>query len=183
MLMRTTGRYLLGIVLVAALGCKSHPELSKTNSEGSSEWKRFGGQSQLTTFAIAAGNRIDTPAGEKYSVLTVACDAYSPSFSALLTTSIDPESGDIGMGFDDAELAKEKWEPKTKDFKGRPVHYMEVPDSDLPGFVRQLRKSNTFQFEFTPKGGKPQRSRFKLLNINTLLDQEQNCKPGLAHLQ
>jgi hypothetical protein len=183
MLRRTTGRFALGVVLIAVLGCKSHPELSKTNSEGSAEWKKWGGQSQLITFTIAAANRIDTPAGEKYQVLAVVCDGSFPSFSVNVGTPVDSENGDVSMSFNDADLAKQQWEPKTRDLKQRRVYYMEVPESELPGFVRQLRQASTFQFEFTPKGGKAQRSRFNLLNINSLLDQEENCKKPLSRLQ
>jgi hypothetical protein len=100
-----------------------------------------------------------------------------------LDTRVDAENGDVSMGFDNTALVARKWEPKMRNVKNRLLHSMDVPEAELPDFVRHLRRAGIFQFEFTPKGGKPQRSKFKLLNINTLLDQEQNCKAGLAHLQ
>jgi hypothetical protein len=56
------------------------------------------------------------------------------------------------------------------------VYSIEPDHDDRPELVRQIRRSRNFQFEFTPKGGKPQRSNFKLLNIATLMDKDPYCK-------
>ena len=179
--------FALAVIFIAfvVLGCSRHPELKKTNEKGASQWNlrqtRLQGQPDLIILTIAAGNKIDTPAGEKVAVLGVSCGGVDP-FSVDLSTAVEAESGDVSTGFDEAALAGKKWEVHTTELKDRKIYTMHLLDADQSDFLRQLRHSGTFQFEFTPKGGKPQLSNFKLLNINSLLEQQQSCKSALEHV-
>src|SRR5262249_33604591 len=148
-------------ITIVALGCSRHPELAKTNEKGASEWKRrqtkIVGQPDLIILTINAANRIDTPAGEKFVQFGLSCGGYKP-FSVLVATGAEAENGDVKIGFDGAALAQKKWDVKSA--KDHPVNGMELPEADESDFLRQLRHAGTFQFEFTPKGGKPQMSTF-----------------------
>jgi hypothetical protein len=180
MLMRRTGQCALGIVLLAALGCKSRPELSKTNDKGSSEWKHSGADSTVSQYSIASGNRIDTPDGEKIPELGIVCLSDYHTIEVRVGTASEPQTGAVSVGFD-GELSQKDWEIKSNHVKDRILFTLRPPDADQAQILRQLRQSKDFQFEFTPKGGQPQRMKFKLLNINALLNQDEGCrKAGLS---
>lgn len=172
---------LAGTLFIAALGCRSHPELSKTNDQGTSEWRRLGVPTH-SVYSIKAGNRIDTPAGEKVLSLNVGCDSEYKTLELGIVVEPEPESGAVTVGFDDA-LAQKTWNVKPNQIKDHVFYGIRPTDSDQPELVRQLRRSKNFQFEFTPKGGKPQRSNFNLLNIGTLMDQDPNCKEPAPRAQ
>ena len=174
MLMRRTWRYALGVLLIAALGCKGHPELSKTNDKNSSEWKHRQ-VNTLSFYWIASGNRVDTPGGEKIPELGITCDSNYHLMEVRVATASEPQTGVVGLGFDGG-LSQKNWEIKPEQVKDRVVYTLKVPDADQGDLLGQFRKSKEFQFEFTPKGGQPQRTKFKLLNIGTLLDQDENCR-------
>src|SRR5262249_3221016 len=110
------------LMLLVAPGCSRHPELKKTNEKGASQWNlrqfRHEGQADLDVLTIAAGNKIDTPAGEKVAVLGVSCGGADP-FSVDLSTAVEAESGDVSTGFDEAALAGKKWEVHTTELKDR----------------------------------------------------------------
>jgi hypothetical protein len=181
MLMRKSWALVLGMLLVLALGCKSHPELSKINNERSGEWK----QSITGThsfYSIKAGNRINTPNGDGLVGFGVSCDSDSDKFKSRVTMDAEPESGAVGLGFDDA-LSQKTWSVHPFQMSGRQYYDMEPSENDIADLVRQLRHAKSFQFEFTPKAGKPQRSNFKALNIGTLLDKDENCKAAGASVQ
>ena len=166
------------VLTVAALGCRSHPELSKTNNDRSGEWR------QTTTntnafFSIKAGNRIDTPQGEGLVGFGVSCNSDPKKFESRVTMDAEPESGAVAVGFDGA-LSQKTWTIHPFQMSGRQYYSMESPENETPELVRQLKHAQNFQFEFTPKGGKPQRSIFKTLNIGTLLDQDEVCKAAAA---
>jgi hypothetical protein len=175
MLMRRTRRYALGVLLLAVLGCKNHPELSKTNDKNSSEWKRLEAAGTLSVYSIASGNRIDTPAGEKIPGLGISCASDYHSIEVDVATGYEPETGAVQVGFGGG-LSQKNWEIKTNHVRDRIIFSLSPPDADQADIIRQLRQSKNFEFEFTPKGGKPQRTKFKLLNINNLIDQDQICK-------
>ena len=175
MLRRRIGQFALGILLLAALGCKGHPELSKTNDKNSSEWKRLEAIGTLSIYSIASGNRIDTPGGEKIPGLGISCASDYHTIEVDVTTGFEPETGAVKFGFG-GRLSQKNWDVKTDQVRDRTIFTLIPPDADQADILRQLRQSKEFEFEFTPKGGKPQRSRFKLLNINTLIDQDKICK-------
>lgn len=172
--MRRMWRYALGALLIAALGCKGHPELSKTNDKNSSEWKRTGSGS-LSIFSIASGNRIDTPGGEKIPSIGVMCDSDYHSMEVVFSPGVEPENGAVSVGFDGG-LSPKNWNLKSNQIRDRTLYSLRPSDEEQADVFRQIRQANEFQFEFTPKGGKPQRTRFKLLNLNSLVDQDENCK-------
>lgn len=171
-------------VMMVAPGCSRHPELAKTNEKGSSEWKRrqtkLVGQPDFILFSISAGNRIDTPTGEKVVQFGLSCGGFTP-FMIQAGPGAEAESGDVKIGFDGAALAPKKW--KAQGVGDFPLYAFELADADQGDFVRQLRHAGTFQLEFTPKGGKPQLSTFKLLNISSLIDQEESCKSALRNVR
>lgn len=183
MLMRRTWRFALGIVLVAALGCKSHPELSKKNDKGSAEWRHFEGSGTLSILSIRAGNLIDTPAGDKVVDLSVNCDGFHKLFDVETHTLAEPDSGTVSIGINDGTLSSKTWETDSIQTKGGLVYTIKPSRADQNDVLRQIKHGNELVFEFTPKGGKPQRSKFKLLNISALLDQDHNCKEAVASVQ
>lgn len=172
---------LAGALFIAALGCRSHPELSKTNDEHSGEW-RHTSVSTLTVFSIKAGNRIDTPQGEKLVGFSVSCHSDTKNFEIGVTMDAEPESGAVSVGFDGG-LSQKTWNVKPFQMKDHQYYGMKPTDTDQADLVRQLRHAKNFQFEFTPKGGKPQRSDFKALNIGSLLEQDENCKGAATGVQ
>lgn len=181
--MRRTGRFVLGVLAVAVLGCKSHPELSKTNDKGSSEWKHWGGTSTMTILTINAGNKVDTPAGDKILELGVTCDGFHKLYEFQVGSSAEPDSGAVSIGFDDGSLTNKTFDVDSTQLKDRRVFSLRPSKADRTEILRQFKHASNFVFEFAPKGGKPQRSKFKLLNINTLLEQDQNCKEAVASIQ
>ena len=179
MLMRKSWAFLLGMLLVVAIACKSHPELSKTNSDHSGEWKHSDSNSHAF-FSIKAANRIDTPQGEGVVGFSVSCDSDSKKFGGGVTMDAEPESGAVSLGFDGGTLSQKTWTIHPFQMNGRQYYGMHPSDNEVPDLVRQLKQAKNFQFEFTPKGGKPQRSNFQALNIGTLLDQDEVCKAAAA---
>jgi hypothetical protein len=87
----------------------------------------------------------------------------------------------VRIGFDDA-LTPKNWDVESTPLQGHVLYDISPTHGDKDTFVRQLKGGKNFQFEFTPKGGKPQRSNFKLLNIATLMDQDPNCKALAARV-
>jgi hypothetical protein len=166
---------LSGVLFFALVGCRSHPELSKTNAKNSSEWHRLEAVGTLSMYWIASANRIDTPGGEKIPGLDVSCASQYHTIEMDVTTGFLPETGAVKFGFG-GRLSQKNWDIKTDQVRDRTIFTLMPPDTDQADLLRQLRQSKEFEFEFTPKGGKSQRSRFKLLNINTLIDQDQICK-------
>lgn len=175
--------------LVLILGCSrtpSRPELAKVNENGAAEWKRHDikGDQYLPAavhFGIRSTNRIDTPLGEKVAQFGISCGG-DPPLEIGVTTLIEAQSGDVKIGFDGASLADEKWDVQPLKLSSGSFDSLRAPEAERGNLLRHLRRAGTFQFEFTPKGGKPQLSSFKLLNINTLLDQEKICKTALDNI-
>jgi hypothetical protein len=171
----------MGNLLIAVLGCRSHPELSKTNDEHSGEWRRIASNTH-TTFAIKASNRINTPQGEDLVGFSITCDPSLKKFFAAMSMQAEPQSGSVALDVDE-KLSQETWSVHSSEMNGR-HYYILAPSTDQAAeIVRQLEQAKAFEFELTPKGGKPQRSNFKLLNIGALLDQEENCKTVRASIQ
>jgi hypothetical protein len=182
MQIRRTWQFAVGILLLAGISCKSHPELSKTNDKGSSAWNHSGGSSTLSIFSIKATNLITTPAGDKLVELDINCDGFHKLFDLQMATFAEPESGAVKVGTDGASLSDKNWHTDSTELKIGRVYVMKPAEPDRNDLLRRMRHANEFEFEFTPKGGKPQRSKFRLLNISALLDQDDNCKEAVASI-
>src|SRR6476619_3534797 len=142
MLMRRPLRFALGILLIAALGCKSHPELSKTNDKGSSEWRHAGGTGTLSVFSIKAGNLIETPAGDKVMELDINCDGFHKLAELQMASFVEPENGAVNIGVNDGALANKTWDTNSMELKAGRAYTMKPSKNDQSDVLRQIRQGN-----------------------------------------